>query len=144
MSTSDLEASFLATTYCVEGHGERFDLRIGEPHPSFASWLDDEDASSWAIITACNPGGMPTPLQNAARNEALRKSIETLGWRYVPARNHADGGRWPDEPGFCIFDAPESQVCALAAGFGQAAIIVGSNGKASGTLVWIDSGKLRD
>ncbi len=144
MNTPELEASFLATTYCVDVRGERFDLRIGEAHPSFASWLNDEDASNWAIITACNPGGQPTPLQNAARNEALRKSIETLGWRYVSARNRADGGRWPDEPGFCIFDAPESQVCALAAGFGQAAIVVGSNGDAAGTLVWVDIGKMRD
>lgn len=144
MNTPELEASFLATTYCIDVRGECFDLRIGVPHPDFAAWLDDEDASSWAVITACNPGGKPTPLQNGARNEALRKSIETLGWRYVPARNRADGGRWPDEPGFCVFDAPEGQVCALAAGFGQAAIVVGSRGDASGALLWIDIGKLRD
>ncbi len=144
MNTPQLEASFLSTTYCVDIDGACFDLRIGAPHSFFAEWLGGEGIGSWAIITACNPGGRPTPLCNDARNEALRKSIETLGWRYVPSRNRADDGRWPDEPGYCVFDAPESHVYALALGFGQAAVVIGSNSNASGKLHWINLGKLRD
>lgn len=64
----------------------------------------------------------------------------------------ADAGDWPAEPGFLVIDAPLAAVVALAAQFGQAAIVCGDiPAAASGTkkgsaealprLLWLDGGE---
>jgi hypothetical protein len=133
----ELEAAFLATTYRVDTPRARFDLRIGVADAAFDAFLKRQRASSWAIVSACNPGGVLTPGQNAARHGALRARIEAQRWRYWPASNHADSGEWPVEPGFCIVDAGEAAVHGLAADFAQAAIVCGEAGQGGGRLVWI-------
>jgi hypothetical protein len=139
MRTPELEAAFLATTYRVDTPQGRFDLRIGIADAAFDAFLTRQRASSWAIVSACNPGGVLTLVQNAARHGALRARIEALRWRHWPASNHADSGEWPVEPGFCIVDADEAVVRGLAADFAQAAIVCGAAGHGGGRLVWIRS-----
>jgi len=128
MRTPELEAAFLATTYRVEAGGEVFDLRIEEGHPAFSSWLKGQGILNWGIVTACNPGGKLTQGQNVAR---------TLRLQHV-ACNRADAGTWPDEPGFCVFDADEKALCMLAIEFGQTAIVCGSADDGRGGIVWLD------
>lgn len=134
----ELEAAFCATTYCVEVGGEVFSLRIGEAHPAFSAWLKRQGAATWGIVTACNPGGRPTPDANTGRNRELRRLIEARGWRHVPACNRADAGDWPNEEGFCVLDADERLLGLLAAVFGQAAIVFGRADDGAGRLVWLD------
>jgi hypothetical protein len=139
VKTTQLEAAFLATTYRVETPGARFDLRIGLPDQAFEAFLNQQGASSWGIVTACNPFGEPTLEENAQRHAALLARITALGLRYFSASNHADSGKWAVEPGFCVLDASEDELCRLAAGFGQAAIVFGQVGQGGGQLVWLAS-----
>ena len=133
-----LEAAFRSTTYHVAAGTDVFDLRIGEGNPAFASWLKGQRISTWAIVTACNPGSRLTQNQNAAQTRRLQEKIAQHAWRHAPARNCADAGDWPDEPGFCVFDADDSTLRALALEFGQTAIVCGSADDGRGELVWLN------
>ena len=134
-----LDAAFRATTYRVETSDGAFDLRIGQAAPDFSGWLKQQGVSRWGIVTACNPGGALLPCgENALRHTALQARIAELGFRHVPASNHADAGDWPVEPGFCVLDQDEKQLLELAAGFGQSAIVCGQSGCAVARLVWRD------
>jgi hypothetical protein len=139
MRTPELEAAFLSTTYRVVTPEGRFDLRIGVPDPAFADFLSRQNATSWGIITACNPDGVLTLPQNAERSCALLARIKALGWRYFGADNCADSGEWPVEPAFCVLDAGEAALRRLAAEFGQAAIVCAQAGQDGGHLVWLSS-----
>ena len=138
MKAPKLDAAFRATTYRVKAGEAVFDLRIDEANPPFATWLRQQSASLWGIITACNPGGKPTLQQNAVRTGILQKRIEARGWRHFPALNFADARDWPDEPGFCVLDAEVNVVRALAVEFGQVAIVCGSAEDGRGEIVWLD------
>jgi len=139
MRTPELEAAFLVTTYRVETPDGCFDLRVDLPDPTFDDFLGRENAASWGIVTACNPGGILTLQQNAERNDALLARIKALGWRYHRASNCADSGEWPVEAGYCVLDAEEAALRRLAAEFGQAAIVCGQAGQSGGRLVWLNS-----
>jgi hypothetical protein len=136
--TAELGAAFCATAYRVEAGDEVFSLRIGEVHADFSSWLKRQGAATWGIVTACNPGGRPTPDLNAGRNRALREAIDARGWRHVPTRNLADAGDWPDEPSYCVLDVEAHELGAVATAFGQAAIVFGSAHDGAGRLVWLE------
>ena len=138
MRTPQLEAAFLATTYRVEAPDAHFDLRIGWSDPEFDRFLMQQGASNWGIVTACNPGAILTPEQNVQRHAALQARVTALGWQHFPASNHADSGKWPVEPGFCVLDASEASLCRLATEFGQSAIVFGQAGQGGGRLVWLD------
>ena len=137
--STTLDAAFRATTYRVETPDYVFNLRIDVAAPTFAFWLRQHGVSRWGIVTACNPGGALLPCgENALRHAALQARIAELGFRHVPASNHADAGDWPVEPGFCVLDQDEKQLLELAAGFGQSAIVCGQSGSAVARLVWRD------
>ncbi len=137
MCSSQLEAAFFATTYRVEAPEANFDLRIGLPNQAFDTFLQQQGAVSWGIITACNPGGALTFEENPARQAALLGRLNALGWRHFPSSNHADSGKWPVEPGFCVLCISEEGLCQLAAEFAQAAIVFGQVGQGGGRLIWI-------
>lgn len=138
MRDSALETAFRATTYRVEAGGEVFDLRIDEDHPAFSFWLKKQGISNWGIVTACNPGARLAQGQNAASTRRLQEAIVERAWRYAVACNHADAGNWPDEPGYCVFDADENALRMLAIEFGQTAIVCGSADDGRGKIVWLD------
>lgn len=138
MRTPELEAAFRATTYRVDAEGEVFDLRIGQSNPAFSSWLKRRRISNWGVVTACNPGGNLAAEQNVARTRQLQERIAEHAWRHVAACNCADAGDWPDEPGFCIFDAEDKALHVLAVEFGQMAIVCGSADDGRGEIVWLD------
>ena len=138
MRDSALENAFRATTYRVETGGEVFDLRIEEDHPAFSFWLRGQGVSNWGIVTACNPGARLAQGRNAACTRRLQEAIVERAWRHVAACNRADAGNWPDEPGFCVFDADEEALRMLAIEFGQTAIVWGSADDGRGEIVWLD------
>ena len=138
MRDSALENAFRATTYRVEAGEETFDLRIMEVNPAFSFWLKGQGVSNWCIVTACNPGARLAQGRNAANTRRLQEAIIERGWRHVAACNCADAGNWPDEPGFCVFDADEEVLRMLAIEFGQTAIVCGSADDGRAEIVWLD------
>lgn len=140
MKNTSLEIAFLATTYRVVTPAATFNLRIGRLDLAFELFLRKWRAANWGIITACNPGAklVPDPKANDLATKRLATSIKAHGWLGFPSINHVDGGDWPDEPGYCVLNAGELELCRLAGEFGQAAIVHGEAGGDGGRLIWLE------
>jgi hypothetical protein len=103
-----------------------FDLRIGVAQPALAAWLHEQRVARWAIVSAHNPGACRlSPNDNDERDARLCERLRQAGWRHARSVALADAGDWPAEPGYFVVDAPLAALLALAADFGQAAIVCG-------------------
>lgn len=136
--TSELEAAYQATTYRVFLPSGICDLRIGEPCEALRCWLETADCTEFALITAHNPGSMPTDeATNAERQSQLE--CELLEGNYEPyAAQHISGADlWPDEESCFVPDISTEDACALAADYGQNALVRGGP-DAVPHLVWVE------
>jgi hypothetical protein len=136
MRTEALDAAFRATSYRVETAEGVFDLRIGMADPAFDDFLRRQGVCCWAVLTACNPGGVRDDDGNRLRRLRLQARLQTLGWSFSLACNLADDRMWPAEPGFLLLQVSEREVCSLASEFFQLACVCGDVGGAP-RLVWI-------
>jgi hypothetical protein len=136
--TSELEAAYMATTYRVYLPGGICELRIGQPCETLRCWLETADCTEFALITAHNPGGHPVEEAiNAERQSQLE--CELLEGNYEPyvAQHEADGDGWPTEESCFVPDISSEDACALAADYGQNAVLCGGV-DAIPHLVWIE------
>lgn len=136
--TSELEAAYKATTYRVFLPGGCCNLRIGEPSEILRCWIETAGCTEFALITAHNPGGeRADEATNADRQSQLE--CELLEGNYEPyaAQHEADDDGWSTEESCFVPDISREDACALAADFGQNAVVCGS---ADGVphLVWIE------
>ncbi|MFH1661249.1 MAG: DUF3293 domain-containing protein [Pseudomonadota bacterium] len=139
--TSELEAAYKATTYRVFLPGGVCDLRIGQPCETLRCWLETAGSTEFALITAYNPGGLRADdALNAERQSQLE--CELLEGNYEPyaAQHEADDDGWATEESCFVPDISREDACALAADFGQNAVVCGG---ADGVpqLVWIEDGE---
>jgi len=137
--TDRLLDAFLETDYLVHWGEQVTAVRIGQSH----SALDEQlGGSSWAIITAHNPGGSKaSDASNQARTQALDQAIETAGVKAIPTINRAGNNDWPDEPGRLLIDPLPEWIHATARQLGQLGVVRGRcNGVAE---LWLcDDGSL--
>lgn len=137
--TSEREALYRATSYCVFLPGACCELRIDQPSAPLQAWLKEAGASTFAIITAYNPGSEQA---GASRNAERQSQLECdlLEGNYEPyaGENVADEGGWPVEETCFVPDILLEDACALGEDYGQCAIVWGG---ADGVprLYWIDS-----
>ncbi|PKO37680.1 MAG: DUF3293 domain-containing protein [Betaproteobacteria bacterium HGW-Betaproteobacteria-6] len=137
--TSELEAAYRATTYRVFLPGGVCDLRIGQPCETLRCWLETAGSTEFALITAHNPGGrLADEASNAERQSQLE--CELLEGNYEPyaALHEADGEGWPNEESCFVPDLSCADACALAADYGQNAVVCGG-ADAVPHLVWMES-----
>jgi hypothetical protein len=137
--TSELEAAYTATTYQVFLPGGICDLRIGQPCEILRCWLETADCTEFALITAYNPGGQQV---GDARNAEYQSQLECelLEGNYEPyvAQHRADAeGVWPTEESCFVPGISPEDACALAADYGQNAVVYGG-ADAIPRLVWIE------
>ena len=136
--SKELEAAFVATVYRVDTAQGCFELRIGVEPPDFNAFLIAQGVMQWAVLTAWNPGAKEYPLQENIHAQAiLLARIDKLGYRYLPARNQADGGLWPVEESVLVLGMCREDACRLTAESGQLACVTGMTG-GSPELVWAD------
>jgi hypothetical protein len=136
--TTELEAAYKATTYRVFLPGGICELRIGEPCEALRCWLETADCTEFALITAHNPGGQPTgDAINAERQSQLECDLLEGNYEPYVAQHEADTGGWPNEESCFVPDLSAEDACALAADYGQNAVVCGG---ADGIphLVWIE------
>jgi hypothetical protein len=135
---SDLAAAYRATTYRVFLPGGALDLRIDQTDERLRRWLAGNGSHSFAIVTAANPGSRQLDAAaNAERQAALE--CELLEGNYEPyaAEHVADDGAWPVEESCFVADLEREDACALAAEFGQNAVVCGGEDGVP-RLVWIE------
>jgi hypothetical protein len=136
--TSELETAYAATTYRVFLPGGQCELRIGQPCETLRCWLETAGCTEFALITAHNPGGQ---LVDAAINAERQSQLECelLEGNYEPyvAQHEADAEDWPGEESCFVPDISPEDACALAADYGQNAVVCGG-ADAVPHLVWIE------
>lgn len=134
---SEFDTAYRATTYRVFLPGGALDLRIDQADERLRRWLADNGCRCFAILTAANPGSQQAAAErNAERQAALE--CELLEGNYEPyaAEHVADDGVWPVEESCFVADLACADACALAAEFGQNAVVCGG-GDGVPRLVWI-------
>ncbi|NTV70496.1 MAG: DUF3293 domain-containing protein [Azonexaceae bacterium] len=139
--TSELEAAYKATTYRVFLPGGSCELRIGQPSETLRCWLETAGSGEFALITAYNPGGQQVDEAiNAERQSQLE--CELLEGNYEPyaAQHEPDVEGWPTEESCFVPDISREDACALAADFGQNAVVFGGV-DAVPQLVWLEDGE---
>lgn len=129
-----LAQAFAQTRYRGLVAGEPVELRVGERAPALDARLSG--GRGWAWLTAVNPGAKHLPeTENAARLAALRGVLASTGSECWPGEAVADDGSWPAEPGFVLVNVSLEAALAIAADFGQAAILW-SDGGTPARLEW--------
>lgn len=136
MISDALVAAFRATTYRVETEEGWFDLRIGAINPAFDEYLRRRRVSNWGVLTAHNPGAERADSENRRRQVDLMEALRASAMAFMNANNVADGGEWPDEPGFLVLDAGKEEMIELASRFSQLAFVFGKTGSEP-ILVWV-------
>ena len=122
----ELEAAYRATTYRVFLPGGGCDLRIGVASETLRCWLETAGATHFAILTAYNPGScLVADAENSARQAQLECALLEQGYEAYAAQNLADDEQWPVEESCFIPDMPEGTALALAARYGQCAVVCG-------------------
>ena len=74
--------------------------------------------------------------ENRQRHTDLMEALVDSAFDFLNARNSADEGVWPDEPGFLVLDAGKAEMTKLALRFSQLAFVYGDIGSEP-TLVWL-------
>lgn len=126
---SDLDAAYRATRYIGESAQGDIVIRIDWPTPELDQLLVTQNCTTWAFISACNPGSQLLPdHENANRHTQLLAAVKTLGLLSLLGYGVPDHPGWQPEISLLILGIPLEQALKLAANFGQNAIIAGATG----------------
>lgn len=139
--TTELDAAYRATTYRIFLPGCLADLRVGAASEGLRCWLETAGCQQFAIITAYNPGSSATAeARNAERQAQLEGALLANGFPVLPAQNIPDAGDWPVEESCFVGGLSSAEACALAADYGQNAVICGGPDGVP-QLLWIEEDK---
>ncbi len=128
-NVSAFDAAYRATTYIADLPQGPVGLRIDEPCPVLDRYLAQRASATWAFVSASNPGSqLLSDAQNAERHAQLIESVAAQGWEWVAGRGVPDDGNWPPELSLLILNIGLQNALALAAEFGQNAIVAGVAG----------------
>lgn len=123
---SVLRAAYLKTIYRVCADGINFEIVVGRAPVALDRWLRQNGWTSWAFISACNPGSRLLPARmNRIRHEALISYLVDRGRAWFPAVGVPDGGSWPPEPSVFVPTIAVADARRIARSFGQNALLYG-------------------
>ncbi|MBS1143481.1 MAG: hypothetical protein H6R14_887 [Proteobacteria bacterium] len=136
--TSELEVAYMATTYRVFLPSGVCELRLGQASDTLRCWLETAGENTFALISAQNPDGQQLDESaNAERQSQLECDLLEGNYEPYAAQHEADDGQWPMEESCFVPGISCEDACALAADFGQNAVVYGG-ADAVPQLVWIE------
>jgi hypothetical protein len=123
-----LLSDYADTHYVVAGL--QAPLHPGERNAALAAFLKAQGARGLALLTAYNPRGETSALDdNVRRQGELHARLQAEGLKYVEAEGRArDGSARPVEPLLAVFDAPPLLLQRLMEEFGQNAVLLADAG----------------
>ncbi|MEE3370124.1 MAG: DUF3293 domain-containing protein [Planctomycetota bacterium] len=133
--SQELLAAYQATTYTARLGASEVRIRVGARCPRLDQELADRKLSSWAYLTACNPGSQPLPIaENRERQQELRRAVGDGGWACYPGAGVPDTSTWKPEESLLILGIQRQSAVELARRFGQLAIVWGTRDAAAELL----------
>ncbi|BCS35947.1 hypothetical protein TBR22_A51820 [Luteitalea sp. TBR-22] len=114
--------------YRVADRGYTFTLRIDALSWPLRAVHASFGVDRSAYITAWNPGSVPTDRAiNEAAQASLTADVEALGLHWLRGEGVDPSGSWPGEPSLLVLGLREPEARALAARYGQVAILYASS-----------------
>jgi hypothetical protein len=133
-----LEA-YRKTTFYADTPKARLALRVGQCCGELDALLNDHGLSTWAYVTASNPGSRRlSDEDNSARQRELEGDVARLGLTAYPGEGVADDGRWPPEQSLLILGIARGDAVRLGRRYGQVAIVCGGVGRAAELVLCTD------
>ncbi len=106
------------------------ELKVGEKNEALTVFLFDNNAFTWAFVSACNPFSIQISEQeNNRRHFALIDFVENSDLLYVEGEGKSKDGKW-SEKSLLILNIPRNEAIKLAQNFEQNAIVFGYFDKA--------------
>ena len=125
-----LREAYGATNYNVLGTTS-FTLRIGVESADIADVYRDNDVSTAAFLTACNPFSVPTPEhENELKQQQLEERLHELSVSFLEGIGENSSGEWAGEPSVLALGISRETATRLGNDFWQ-------NG-----IVWIDADRI--
>ena len=122
--------AFARTEFRAEIGGGRVVIRIGATDTLLDELLDSRRISSWAYVTAWNPGAQRLPpAENALRHDALVRGLEKSGFRFFEGEGVGESAEWTPERSVLILGISEPEALELGERCEQEAIVVGERGQ---------------
>ena len=101
-------------------------MRIGQRSQELETLLEAAGVTTWAYVTACNPGSvLLSKEENTARQSELARIVAERGFAAYPGEGIGDGGAWPAEPSLLIVGITHEDAVDLGRRFGQVAVVYG-------------------
>ena len=126
-----LEAAYRATTYRVATAGGPLEIRVGESEPAL-------DATSWAFVSAANPGSRPASrADNERAHAALLARVHDGGWQSREGAGLPAAAGWAPERSQFIAGIGRTDALRLGREFRQNAILVGVAGGPA-AFAWLE------
>ena len=122
----ELLAAYRATTYTARLAESVLRIRVGARCLRLDQELADRNLSSWAYLTAYNPGSKLLPdAENTVRHQELMRAVQSGGWACYPGTGVPDAPSWKPEESLLILGIERPQAIELASHFGQLALVWG-------------------
>jgi Protein of unknown function (DUF3293) len=133
-----LEA-YRKTAFNADTPKGRLSLRIGQRCLELDELLTEHGVSTWAYVTAFNPGSMQLlEKENAIRHHELEADVASLGVTSYLGEGVADDGRWPPEASLLILGIRRGDAVRLGRQYGQLAVVCGDFGGAAELVLCTD------
>jgi hypothetical protein len=114
----------------------RLRLRVGQRHPELDSLLVARGVTTWAYVTAFNPGSkLLEAEENITRQQELEHIVTTLGFQSYSGVGIGEDRRWQPESSLLILGIRQCDAVRLAQRFGQVAIVCGELGQETQLVV---------
>jgi hypothetical protein len=115
--------AYQRTTYHV--NRPAIDIKIGERNEDLAVFLFDNNAFSWAFVSASNPYSIGiSAVENQKRTTELIEFAQLKNWRFLRGEGYSSDGNWSEDSLF-ILDISKNDAIELAKHFEQNAFVFG-------------------
>lgn len=127
---TSLWTTYQRTELSASVDGVEIRLRPGATHPSLDDALQRRKVTTWAYITAWNPGSRQLARQeNDARHEQLKNDLAARGFEAFEGEGFPMKLAWPPERCLLVFGISVQEAIAIGRRYGQNAIVVGEAGR---------------
>jgi len=141
----DLLEAYRRTTFLADTPRARLALRVGQRSAQLDDLLATHDVTSWAYVTAFNPGSQLLPVEeNLPRHRELERLVASLGYESYPGEGVGDDGQWPPEASFLVLGIARNDAARLGQRFGQIAVVYGELGQTAELVVCDESSRRSD
>ena len=122
----ELWLAYESTVFRATVDGVALRIRPGCRNSTLDCVLATRGVTTWAFVTAWNPGSQPLHSEeNAARQNRLETDVRNLGFEMFSGVGEPLDSEWTPEHSLLILGISQTDAIALGHKYGQVAIVVG-------------------